>query len=293
MNSPGDPPVWRDMNQQALDEAYAQANHAPDMVRVLARLRTNSASTRARLGDPRCVSYGPGPLETIDIFAAAHSPAPIHMFIHGGAWHSETADAYAFAAGCFVGANVHYLVPEFCWVQDADQGLTTLVEQLRNAVKWVYEEASSFGGDPQRIFLSGHSSGAHLAAVLLTTDWETDFDLPQEILKGGLLCSGVYDLEPVRRSSRNDYLALTDEVVHELSPLRHLDRLASPLVVAHGSEESPEFIRQARDFADAVVTASKPVQLLVGVGCNHFQVIETLADKHGLLGRAALDQIDR
>ena len=213
------------------------------------------------------------------------------MFIHGGAWHSETADAYAFPAGCFVGANVHYLVPEFSPVQDADQGLTTLAEQLRNAVKWVYEEAPGFGGEPQRIFISGHSSGAHLAAVLLTTDWETDFDLPQEILKGGLLCSGVYDLEPVRRSSRNDYLALTDEVVHELSPVRHLDRLVSPVVVAYGSEESPEFIRQARDFADAVVAADKPVQLLVGVGYNHFQVIETLADQHGLLGRAALEQI--
>jgi len=166
-----------------------------------------------------------------------------------------------------------------------------MADQVRRAVAWVYRNARSFGGDPGRLYVSGHSSGAHLAAVVLTTDWVRELELPADIVKGGLCSSGMYDLRAVRLSARSGYVTFTDEMEQALSPQRHLDRLTAPVIVSHGTAESPEFQRQARDFAAALRAAGKPVTFLVGEDYNHFEVIETLATPYGLLGRAALEQM--
>ena len=131
-----------------------------------------------------------------------------------------------------------------------------------------------------------------LAAVLLTTGWQREHGLPPDIIKGGLCCSGTFDMEPVRLSSRGDYIEFTDEMEDELSPIRHLDRLHAPLIVAYGTCESPEFVRQSREFAGAVAAGGKPVLLIVAENYNHFEVIETLANPHGALGRAVLEQME-
>ena len=166
-----------------------------------------------------------------------------------------------------------------------------MAHQVRRAVAWVYENAVSFGGDPNRIYVSGHSSGGHLAGVILTTDWQTDFDLPPDVVKGGLCSSGMFDLKPVRLSARGRYIDFTDEMEEALSSIRHLDKLHAPIIIAYGTLETPEFQRQSRDFAAAVAAAGKPVQLLVGEGYNHFEILETLANPYGLLGRAVLEQM--
>ena len=92
----------------------------------------------------------------------------------------------------------------------------------------------------------------------------------------------MYDLAPVRLSKRSSYVRFTDAMVEKLSAQRHLDGLHTPLIVAHGSCETPEFQRQTRDFAAAVKAAGKPIELLVGEGYNHFEMLETLANPYGL-----------
>jgi len=126
---------------------------------------------------------------------------------------------------------------------------------------------------------------------VLVTDWKKEFDLPPDVIKGALLCSGIYDLKPVRLSARSSYVKFTDAIEDALSTQRHLTRIGCPVVVAHGTQETPEFQRQTRDFAAALKAAGKPVQLLVGQGYNHFEMLETLASPYGLLGRAALEQM--
>jgi arylformamidase len=98
-------------------------------------------------------------------------------------------------------------------------------------------------------------------------------------------------LAPVRLSKRSKYVKFTDAMEHELSAMRHLDRLHTPLVLTYGTYETPEFQRQSRDFAAAVKAAGKPVELIVGEGYNHFEMLETLANPYGLLGRAVLGQM--
>jgi len=281
--------VWLDLDQAELDAAYDQSAYAPNREQVLARHATNSEGVRARLGPPRRFAYGPTPLEGLDVYATPRANAPVNVFIHGGAWRSGAAKNYASPAELFVHAGAHYVVPDFAAVQDVGGSLLPMADQVRRAVAWVYRNADAFGGDASRLYVSGFSSGGHLAGVVLTTDWARDFGLPADLVKGGLCGSGMYDLRPVRLSARSRYVTFTDEMEEALSPQRHLDQLRAPLIVAHGTFETPEFQRQARDFAAAVTAAGKPVRLVVGEGYNHFEMFETLANPYGVLGRAALE----
>ena len=285
------PRVWLDMDQAELDAAYDQSVYAPNLQQIVKRFASNSEGVRARLGAPRRHAYGTTPIEGLDIYMTKRPNGPINIFIHGGAWRVELAKNNAFAAELFVHAGAHFVVPDFAWVQDVGGSLTPMAEQVRRAVVWVHRNAASFGGDPNRIYVSGHSSGGHLAGVILTTDWPKDFNLPPDIVKGGLCCSGIFDLKPVRLSARSSYVKFTDEMEEALSPQRHLDKLHAPVIVAYGTLETPEFQRQSRDFAAAVKAAGKPVTLLVGKGYNHFEMAEMIGNPLSLLGAAILEQM--
>ena len=285
------PAVWLDMDQAELDAAYDQAAYAPNLQQIVKRYATNSDAVRKRLGAPRRFAYGATPIEGLDVYATTRANAPINIFIHGGAWRGGLAKDFAYAAELFVNAGAHLVVPDFINVLEANGDLMPMAEQVRRAVAWAYRNAASFGGDRERIYVSGHSSGGHLAGVVLTTDWRKDFDLPYDIVKGGLCCSGMYDLKPVRLSARSNYVKFTDAMEHALSSQRHLDKITAPVIVAYGTLETPEFQRQARDFVAAMRAVGKPVTLLVGEGYNHFEMPETLASPYALLGRAALAQM--
>jgi arylformamidase len=285
------PLVWLDMDQKALDDAYDQLVYAPNRDQVHERNVFNSERVRARLGTPKRLAYGPTPVEQLDLFATDKPKAPINVFIHGGAWRQRWAKDYAFLAEMFVRAGAHCVLLDFAGVEATKGDLMPMADQVRRGVAWVYRNASSFGGDPDRLYVSGQSSGAHLAGCVVTTDWEEDYGVPNTIVKGALLCSGMYDLEPVRLSKRSEYVAFTDEVEEKLSAQRRLDRLNCPLIVAYGTYETPEFQRQSRDFAAAVKAAGKPVTLLVGSGYNHFEMAEMIGNPLSLLGSAVLEQM--
>jgi arylformamidase len=288
------PLVWLDMDQQGLDDAYDQAVYAPNRDQVGKRRIANSEKTRAVLGAPERIAYGPTEIERLDIYrtrkAGSQGNAPVNIFVHGGAWRANKAADYAFLAEPFVQAGAHYVVLDFTNVDDAGGNLFPMVEQVRRAVGWVYRNARSFGGDPDRLYLTSHSSGSHLSGCVVTYDWRQD-NLPLDILKGAALSSGMYDLAPVRLSKRSKYVKFTDEMATALSAQRHIARLHTPLILAYGTYETPEFQRQSRDFFAAVKAAGKPVELLVGEGYNHFEMLETLANPYGLLGRAVLAQM--
>jgi arylformamidase len=280
--------VWRDLTQAELDNAYDQAKYAPNMQQVLARFASNSEVARSRLGNPGRFSYGPSAVETFDLYSAGRSAAVVVVYVHGGAWRVGAAKNHAYAAELFVRAGCHFAVLDFVNVIDAGGNLTVMADQVRRAVTWIYDNAETFAADRRHIFLCGHSSGAHLGAVLLTTEWKR-FNLPQDIFKAALLTSGIYDLEAPRLSTRNTYVNFTDAIERDLSPQRHVSHLNCPLILAYGSQESPEFQRQSREFAAAVEARRKPIRLIRAEGYNHFEIAETLANPYGVLGRAMLE----
>ena len=185
------PEVWMGMDQAELDAAYDQFKYAPNGPQIVRRYAINSESNRRRLGAPQRHAYGSTLIEGLVLYRADKSGgrAPVNIFVHGGAWRTGLAKDYAFAAEMFVNAGVHLVVPDFVWVQDADGDLRVMASQLQRAVAWVYRNAPGFGGDSNRIFMSGHSSGAHLTSVLMTTPWQKSFNLPENPIKGAVLAA--------------------------------------------------------------------------------------------------------
>jgi len=281
-------PVWLGLDQKALDDAYDQTVYAPNFRQLHERRITNSADVRRRLGEPRRLTYGPTSIEQLDLYPTAKPHSPVIIVVHGGAWRDGLARDFGDSAEAFVRSGAHFVVLDFINVIEAGGDLFPMADQVRRAIAWVAAHAGTFGGDPERIYLFGRSSGAHLAGVAITTGWSSAFGLPGNLIKGAVLSSGMYDLKPVRLSKRSTYINFTDEMEEALSPQRHVARINCPVVIAYGAYETPEFQRQGRDFAETLRQANKPVQLLVGVGYNHFELPETLANPYGLLGRATL-----
>jgi arylformamidase len=282
------PRVWLDMDQVELDAAYDQIYYAPLQAQIISRLASNSELVRSRLGAPRREAYGPTEPEKLDIHRTARANAPIFVCIHGGAWLVGEAKNYAYAAEMFVNAGAHYVALDFIAIAPAGGDLRVMADQVRHGVAWVYKNAASFGGDASRLYIGGHSSGGHLCGVMLVTDWQKDFGLPADIIKGGLCMSGMYDMKPVRLSKRSSYVKFTDEMEQAMSSQRHLDLLRAPVTVTYGTNETPEFQRQNRDFAAALRAVGKPVELIEAANYNHFEMLESLANPYGPNGRAAL-----
>jgi len=276
--------VFLHYDQAELDRQYDQRVWAANAAQVIQRYADDSDRVRARLGEPRTYAYGDTAAETLDLYPCASRSAPLQVFIHGGAWRRLGKRDSAFAAEAFVRAGAHFVALDFALLPSV--ALADMASQVRGALAWLYRNADTIGADRARIFISGHSSGGHLAALAAVTDWPAQYGLPVGIVKGALCASGIYDLRPVRLSARSDYVRLTDETEQALSPQRHLERLGCDLVVAVADFDSAEFRRQARSFADAV-----GVGLIEGKGMNHFEIAETLADPDGVLGRAALAQM--
>jgi len=282
------PPVWMGLDQVELDAAYDQAFYAPLRLQILKRLASNSELTRARLGPPRRESYGPTEVEKLDIYSAKRANAPIFVFIHGGAWLRGEAKDYGYPAELFVNAGTHFVALDFIAIEKAGGDLRVMADQVRRGIAWTYKNASSFGGDPSRFYIGGHSSGGHLCGVALVTDWEKSFGLPPDFVKGGLCMSGMYDMKPVRLSKRSSYVKFDDDMEQAMSSQRHLDLLRAPVVVTYGTDETPEFQRQNRDFAAAVKSAGKKIELIEAPNYNHFEMVESLSNPYGPNGRAAL-----
>jgi len=276
------PRVFLDYDQKGLDDAYDQAIYAANRDQIIARFTSASRIARQRLGEPQRFAYGKSAIEGIDVYRTRKANAPVNVFIHGGAWRAGLARDYAFPAEMLVRAGAHFAVLDFNNVLETQGDLMVMADQVRRAVAWVIDNARQFGGDPGRVYVSGTSSGAHLGGVVATSGFP---------VRGYVLASGMYDLRGPRLSKRSSYVAFSDESEDMLSPQRHLSRISAPIVLLYGSLETPEFQRQSRDFAAALMSAGKPVGLIAAEGYNHFELTETLGNPYGPVGRAVLEQM--
>ena len=289
-NRPKGPIVWLDMDQAELDDAYDQRVYAFNQDVIGERRNANNEKVLAIIGQPERVAYGAAEIEQVDIYKSKRPNAPVLVFLHGGAWRGGRSAQLASMAEPYIKAGAHFVAVDFNNVIETKGDLFPMVDQVRRATAWVFKNAAGFGGDPNQVYLGGHSSGGHLGGCVVTTDWEKQ-GLPRDMLKGALLGSGMYDLKVVRLSKRADYVKFTDAMEQELSPQRHLDKLHTPLIITHGSLETPEFQRQSREFAEAVKKAGKPVELLVGKAYNHYETQETMGNPYGFMGRAAMEML--
>ena len=235
------------------------------------------------------ISYGPHRSELLDVFPTTKSAAPIVVFIHGGYWRMLSKEDVSSFAETFVPAGAVFVAVDYLLAPKATIG--RIVDQNRAALAWIYKNARAIGGDPDRIYVNGRSAGGHLVGMMLSTDWEADYGLPADLIKGGCAVSGIYDLEPVRLSSVNEWAKLDAAAALRNSPIHHLPKVGCPLIVAYGTKETSEFRRQSTDFAVAWKRQGYPCRVIPMEGHHHFSVMPELMKRDSALTRAVLEQM--
>lgn len=271
--------VYRDYDQAALDGQLNLRARWPEHAEYFARWAEQSAAVRRRLGGRIDLPYGPSDGQKLDLFVpAGGGRAPLLVFIHGGYWQSLDKGDFSYLAAPYVAAGVAFASLNYDLAPAVS--VEEIVAQVRTALAWLYRNAGDLGIDPDRLYVSGHSAGGHLTAMALATDWAADgrAGLPADLVKGGCSISGVYDLEPLRLSYHQAVLNLTPEMARRLTPLGDLPTRAGPMILAVGSEETEEFLRQQDKYAAAWRDAGLALQVVELPGRNHFTAVDALGE---------------
>ncbi len=262
--------------QEELDAQYDLRTRFPEAASLYeAFCGRESEKAREDLNHHLDVPFGPTLAEHVDLYPAGEG-APVLVYVHGGFWALRTAREFGFVARGPVSRGAATVVTNYalCPAVTIDE----IVRQTRAAVAWTYENAPSFGGDPERIHVAGHSAGGHLVGMLLVTDWPGVYGLPADIIKGATAISGLFDLSPFPYTFLQPKVQFTWDQVRRNSPILHLPDAAPPLLVAYGEDETDEFKRQSEDYLGAWKAEGLPGERLVLPGKNHFDVIDGFLD---------------
>jgi arylformamidase len=213
----------------------------------------------------------------------------VHVFVHGGYWQRLDKSDSSFVARALQPSGVAVVVINYALIPTVD--MDELVRQCRASIVWVHRHAPEFGGDPNRIFVSGHSAGGHLVAMLMSTDWNALAGLPADVIKAGCGISGLYDLEPIRLSYLNEVLKLTPESARRNGPVHCPPTRAGPLLLPVGGLEGAEYHRQGEELAAVWRTRRLPCQTIDMPGHHHFSILAELEDPGTTLSRLLLRQM--
>ncbi|KQW86190.1 hypothetical protein ASC89_03825 [Devosia sp. Root413D1] len=258
-------------------------NLVPDFEAVKNGNLAASARTRATLKSRFDLSYGDGARQRLDLFFPenATGPLPIHMFIHGGYWFLNDKEMFAFPAETITRSGAIAAIVEYTLIPNAR--LAQLVDEVRQAARWLIGNAASFGGDPNAFSASGHSAGGHLASYLAARA-PHEAHAPNIPVKSLLLVSGLYDLRPITQSYLQPDLLLTDEEVANFSPLG-AEQLAGPeVVVAVGHNETEPFHLQAQDLCFAAERRGLNYERITLPDLDHMTIVRDLGRPESRMG---------
>ena len=270
--------VYLNYTQAALDRAYTQSLWAPNMETLLSGWAARGAPLRTAVTGYSEEAYGRAPCERLDVFDA-RGPV-VHLHIHGGAWQRQSKEDCSFIAAGMRALDVPFVVPEFGRLPD--YRMPDVLDQIARATLWTYETYVA-SGRAEGIVISGHSSGAHMAALLASYNFGAA--LPVSAIRAVLCVSGSYDLEPVLLSARREYIDLDDAERHRLSPIEQVARTRVPLHLLYGERESPEFIRQSLAFASVLGAGGRLASCAQIDGANHFEMADQLGDPQTPVGQ--------
>ncbi len=284
--------IWRDYDQAGLDAQYNNRKRFPDYVDRFAAWGEWSRASRGKLDGRLDVAFGEHPMESLDIFPAKEAGAPIYVFIHGGYWYSLDKSDFSYVAEGMVAHGVTTVVNNYVLAPHGD--MDEIVWQNRAALAWTWRNATDFGADPRRIYVTGHSAGGHLAAMLLATDWpKFQAGLPPDLVKGACSISGLFELEPIRLSYLNEKLGMDREMAQRNSPALLEFPIAAPMLLVVGKDESDEYHRQSEAMAAKWGKLGYEHELFVPDGLDHFAVVDSLIDPHADLVQRQLNAMPR
>ncbi|MGD0402041.1 MAG: alpha/beta hydrolase [Candidatus Acidiferrales bacterium] len=281
--------AWRNWPLVRIEKEYSPSSCVPSIEPFLAEYALRSRKAEQALVCQKDLQWGDKPDETLDFFPAASREAPLLVFIHGGYWQELSKNESLFAAADCVANGIAFAAINYTLAPKA--GVETIVDQCRRAVAWLHGQAGALGFHRDRLYLSGSSAGAHLAAMMLLKGWQHTAGVTDDAIAGAILLSGVYDIEPLVGTRVAAPLNLTTADAAGLSPMRLGLGRPVPTIVAWGENETSEFKRQSRSYAARLQAADFPVLVFEVAGANHFDIVLGLADRETVLGRATLELI--
>jgi arylformamidase len=264
---------------------YNNRELVPDHGRYIQNWQQASERARATMTCHLDLRYGDAPGETIDLFPARKGDGSCMMFIHGGYWRSLDKKDFSFLAPPWVDAGVSLAVVNYDLCPKVS--IEEIVRQMLRAGRWLWLHAEEYGMDEDRLYVSGHSAGGHLTAMMMAALWPVlDARLPRDLFKGGLAISGIYDLRPlVQAAWLNADLRLDDASALRVSPAFLPPASRAPLMTSVGGNESSEFLRQNALLGErwrGVLAGNVAMP-----GAHHFSVVDGLADQQSALFRGA------
>jgi arylformamidase len=277
-------PAW-------LDRQYNNRARIPEHAQIFDRWAKASALAQDGMSRRLDIAYGDRPGETLDVYPTTVADAPVLVFIHGGYWRSLDKRDLAFVAPAFVHAGAMVVLPNYGLCPTV--GIDEIVLQTVRAMAWTWRHAALYGGDPGRIVVAGHSAGGHLAAMMLSCDWNAVApDLPCDLVRRAMSISGLYDLEPLRHAPfLQDDLRLTPDVVRRASPA-YLPPPRGILYAVAGADESEEFVRQNELIRTCWGREVVPVCETIP-GTHHLDIVHDLADADKRLHRLLRSLLER
>ena len=280
------PALYRGLDRQALDLEYSpSARVRGGLIPYLALYKALSREAIFGEGVLTDLCFGADPGNVIDLFVpAGNGPWPLHVFIHGGFWQALSQRDFAFIGPPFQRQGIAFASINYTIAPAATIG--QMIEECARAIGWLSANAQRWRLDPNRITISGHSAGAHLCAMLLSRDWAAAA-LPRGAIKGAVLVSGVYDLEPIRLSYVDEPLRLSQAQVAAWSPMRLKPLTDCPVALIWAENDTDEFKRQSRDYADWIGRQGQAVSGAERAGRDHFDILLAAEQSPGRLFEAA------
>jgi arylformamidase len=252
-----------------LEAEYNNRARVADSAEIMARWAKAAAQARVEFPVERDIAYGPKPRNVFDFYLAGQAnAAPLAVYIHGGYWQRGHGHEYAFVARELLARGVSVAIPSYTLCPDA--GIADIAAEMELFVEQLWLKTK------RRPVLVGHSAGGHLAASLMASRRRRG-DAPADLIRAAVGLSGVYDLPPLIPTSINEALRLDEVTARRLSPLFGVKPAhACQFVAAVGGDESPEFIRQSRQFAAGWSSIQVVSECDVVAGANHFTIVDEL-----------------
>ncbi|XP_056324743.1 kynurenine formamidase isoform X2 [Danio aesculapii] len=289
---------WKNMSKDDLELQYSPSRWSPrmsadDVIRAhVSALKSGTERARSVTQTLMDVPYGEAEGEKLDVYLPSSSSpdVPLVIYFHGGYWQFLSKDESGFLAVPLVQKGAVVVAVGYSIAPKGDMDL--MVSQVRRSVVSVIQQYSHISG----LYLCGHSAGAHLAAMVLSTDW-TQYDVSPQI-KGAFLVSGIYDLQPILSTYVNEPLKMTEEVALRNSPSHFLSQLkvssaSCDITVTVAQNDSPEFRKQSEEYFKALESAGLKVSFEDVSDTDHFSIIEQLVDENYLLTKLLLKMMGK
>jgi acetyl esterase/lipase len=221
------------------------------------------------------VAYGTHPRQHLDVYSPKSAESrPIIVFWYGGGWESGRKSQYRFVGAALAKAGYIAVLPDYRLYPEVK--FPVFVHDGADALKWVMSHAAEIGGDPKRIYLAGHSAGAHLAAMLAYDRSQLErVDLPADTVRGFIGLSGPYALDPNNDTYRSIFAKPFDKP--DWQPVQLAKAGAPPALLLHGSKDDVVDVAHARAMADALTKLGVDVTLRIYPDRGHRDTVAPFA----------------